>query len=310
MKLGKTGRWLITAFGVFLGLLVIWVLAVLQLNPAGAGVLNLGFDVRSRLPADYGPDTASRQVGVLRFTIIGDVMRELGMGPEEAEGYAQGMQVAMTGPVPTATARDFSGADPFTPTPTLTPIPTDTPEPTATPIPTRRPTHTPRPTQAHAPTAAAVTAAPTATGDTEAPEICCFETEPGPGPLITCTILVEDLEVRDPAFSSGISDSDVQFKYRDPNTGSYVWFPATLVTGGFVSGPGSEWHAHYAGSLTIGGVTVSALPPGTLAHLASVVDRPRATGVVTIEVFARVVDNDGYTTYSAPLSFDLTTSCP
>ena len=310
MKLGKTGRWLITAFGVFLGLLVIWVLAVLQLNPAGAGVLNLGFDVRSRLPADYGPDTASRQVGVLRFTIIGDVMRELGMGPEEAEGYAEGMQVAMSGPVPTATARDFSGADPFTATPTLTPIPTDTPEPTATPVPTRtrRPTHTPRPTETNAPTAVAVTAAPTATGDTEAPEICCFETEPEPGPLTTCTIAVDELEIFDPGPSSGIQE--VMLKYNHATDG-WIMTPATLDDGDWESGPGSAWRAHYSGSITISGVSIAGLGPGGMARMASVVERSRATtGVVTIEVKVRVVDNAGHTTDSDSLYFDLTVSCP
>ncbi len=252
MKFGKTGRWLITAFGVFLGLLVIWVLAIFQLNPAGAGAFNLGFDLRSRLPADYSPDTASRQVGVLRFTIIGDVMRELGMAPDEAESYAQGMQESMSGPVPTATARDFSGSDPFTATPTYTPIPTDTPEPTATPTRTRRPaTHTPRPTTA--PTSAASTSAVTASPDDEEdPHIdvsgCCLDPDPGPIAACSVTFTIDNVHVTDASPSSGIEW--VKFKYLVPGYVDVLTYsdPFTLDSGGATGG---GWNGIYSGSLTI-----------------------------------------------------------
>jgi len=282
MKLGKTGRWLITAFGVFLGLLVIWVLAVYQLNPAGAGALNLGFDLRSRLPADYGADAGARQVGVLRFTIIGDVMRELGMAPEEADSYEEGMRVAMQGPVPTATARDFSGSQPFTATPTFTPVPTDTPEQTATPLPTNTPRPTRTPTRTPIPpTRVAVTVAPV---DDEPPYA-----EPGWDFEVTVAgcradIQIDNLAVVDPAVSSGMAY--VQLKYEVPGyaTGYTFLDDFTQCSGAFQ--PDGSWRGCFEAEATFG-----AIGPGW-------VSTPNDGADFTVMLYAKLVDVAGHIVYT------------
>jgi hypothetical protein len=250
MRLGKSGRWLIAAFGVFLGLLVIWVVAALQLNPAGAGLDNLGFDLRSRLAADYGADQPNRQVGVLRFSIIGDMMRGLGMAPQEAQTYEESMQVAMNNPVPTATARDFEGAVPFTATPTFTPIPTNTPTatftpiPTNTPRPTRTPTKTSPPPTAVAPTAAPATLAPPDTVDPIVNPGWTFNAI-----VNTCAagIVIDDVDVVDPAVSSGIDE--VQIKYEVPGYVGHSYLGTMIqCSGGFL--PDNSWQGCFQGTAT------------------------------------------------------------
>ena len=69
-------------------------------------------------------------------------------------------------------------------------------------------------------------------------------------PLTSCTINVVDLQVFDPALSSGVSASDVHFKYNSPAVG-WVVEPLNLISGGFVSGPGSDWDAHYGKTITL-----------------------------------------------------------
>jgi hypothetical protein len=243
MRLGKSGRWLITAFGVFLGLLVIWVVAALQLSPAGARLDNLGFDLRSRLAADYGADQPERAVGVLRFSIIGDMMRGLGMGPQEAQTYEDSVQVAMDNPVPTATARDFAGARPFTATPTSTPIPTNTPTPTFTPIPTNTPRPTRTPTKPP-PTAVPATSSPSDIVDPVVNPGWSFNAV-----VHTCTagITVNNVHVVDPAVSSGISQ--VQFKYEVPGYAGISYLGTmTQCSGGFQ--PDGSWQGCFQGAVT------------------------------------------------------------
>jgi len=107
----------------------------------------LPLSLSSRLSADYSVDDVG-PLKALRLSIIGDMLRDMGMGPDEAEDCESAMKALMDNPVPTATARDFEGAPPFTAIPTNTATPTDTPTATATPT----STFTPRPTATKPPT--------------------------------------------------------------------------------------------------------------------------------------------------------------
>jgi hypothetical protein len=299
----RGGRWWVGAFAVFLALLGVWAIAVWQLYPAAAGPLTLRLGLHSRLQADYGPDQPGPSLAVLRLSIVEDVLRDLGFSGEEAQAQRQGVEAAMGAPVPTATARDFEGGAPFTATLVPTATPTETPVPTATPVPTntRRPTRTsppPAPTQP-------VTGEPAT--DDEDPEIVSMALiPPAPGPLDTCTILITDMWVTDDAPSSGIELSDVVFKYEHPITGALIYFPATLVSGGWTDGPGSGWSAHYSGSITISGVEITA-PTGSAGPMTS---SPACTGPVSIRVWGKVTDNAGHSDVQGPYEFELTTSCP
>src|SRR3989304_3932110 len=100
----------------------------------------------SRLSADYRADEGGRSVALISLSILNDAMQTLGLTEDEAATAHESMELAMSQPVPTATAMDFEGAAPFTATPTVTN--TSLPTNTATPIPTntrRPPTRTPRP---------------------------------------------------------------------------------------------------------------------------------------------------------------------
>lgn len=180
-------RWWLGAFALFLGLLGIWILAVILLSPAGASSFSLNLGLGSRLHADYSADEVGRRVGVLRLSIVQDVLRDVGLTGEEAEAQQSEVEVAMSEAVPTATARNFGGEPPHTatPAPTATPVPasiaTDTPEPTPTSTetarPTRRPTRTRMPTRTPTPTGslnatATRTKTPTPTGATPTPTRC------------------------------------------------------------------------------------------------------------------------------------------
>lgn len=309
MQPRRGGRWWVGAFALFLALLGLWVAAALALEPAQAGPLSLGFDLRSRLRADYSSDPLGQRVASLRLTIVNDVLRDLGFSPEAAQAEKEALEAAMSQPVPTATARDFAGSAPFTATASPTPIPTDTPVPTPTAIPTRvpRPTRTPKPTETVPP------APPTlpASVDTRPPEICCFDLEPDPGPLGTCTITVTGINIFDAAPSSGINDGDVVLKYRDPHTGSFVYFPTSCDGGGWTSGPGSAWDAWYRGTITIRGVDVSLLDSGSLHAVARLIERSRVSvGGEVIQVWIKVTDRAGYTAYKGPFTYFLTVDCP
>jgi hypothetical protein len=289
-----------------------WAVAAWQLYPAGAGPLTLGLGLHSRLQADYGPDQPGRSLAVLRLSIVEDVMRDLGFTGEEAEAQRQGVEAAMGAPVPTATARDFQGEAPFTATLVPTATPTETPVPTATPIltRTRRPTRTPArtspPTATLPPTTPPpATGAPTVDDDHD-PDICCLTLEPAPGPLAACTITVRDMWVTDDGPSSGIEDSNVFVKYQDPVTDEYRYFAMTRTSGGWTAGPGSSWDAHYAGTMTITGVTVPSGSPEGSAPMSSTA----SPGTVTIHVWGKVTDNADHSDYQGPYDFELTTSCP
>ena len=256
----KIRRWVFRAFGVFLAIVAVTVAAAIVLNSAAAESLPFSMALRSKLSADYSQDGSQGVLGAFRLSIIGDALRDLGLSPKEADQQTAGITIALDDPVPTATALNFEGDDPYTASPTATPTFTNTP--TNTPTKTPRPTKTPLPTSTKKPATAVPAATATASGpvDKTKPTICCMTLAPTPGvstpgaPLTTsCKIDVVDFQVFDPAFSSGVSDSNVQFKYQSASVG---WTPVslTLITGGWVSVPGSDWDAHYGGIITLSGV--------------------------------------------------------
>ena len=274
----KNRRTIVTITGFLLFLLMVWVFTAVLLNSASADSGPFSFTVKSKLAADYGGEKTDGFLGVINLTIFSDVMRDLGLSPDEADEHSDAMKVAMDDPVPTATARNFKGEEPWTPTRTATKTPTTTLTPTDTPTRTRVPSKTPTSTKkaTKPPNTPAATATAAGPVDTQKPSICCLilsppASTPSPGaPLNSCTVDVVDLHINDPAFSSGVSASNVQFKYRSP---SVSWTPVSLnlIKGGWVSGPGSDWDAHYGKIVTLSGVK---------------------SGEV-IEVEARVEDNAG-----------------
>jgi hypothetical protein len=247
-------RWLIAAVGLFAFLLVGWALLALQLSSAMAGPLPYGPGLMSRLRADYRPDEGGRTVAVISLSILNEAMQALGLTEEEAAVVHESMELAMSQPVPTATAMDFEGAAPYTPTPaaTATPMPTD--GPTDDPENTRRPpTATRAPTSTKKPTK---TSGPEPTDepgdDDEAPELDFAGATwgPAPGDLPGCevTFSMDNLHVTDSSPSSGMDF--VGFKYRIPEyIDDLTLGPAfDKDSGGW---DGDSWDATYSGSLTI-----------------------------------------------------------
>jgi hypothetical protein len=244
----KRRGWLAALLAFFLLLLVVWVVAVFQLSPAAAGGGQLGVALRSGLAADYGSEPIRRIVRSLRISVVADLMRDLGMSDAEAGEAMHAMKVAMSSPVPTATARNFDGDDPYTATPTKTPRPTETPEPTATRT-HRPPTRTPEPTKTDRPRHhPSMTPTPAGGPDVFDPEIddSSYTLDPDPGAL-GCSVewTIENLEVFDPAPSSGIEW--VKLKYEVDGYSDFIYSDElTLVCGEF-DGDGN-WLGCYAGT--------------------------------------------------------------
>jgi hypothetical protein len=262
-------RWLIAAVGLFVFLLVGWVLLALQLNSALAGPLPFGPGLISRLSANYRADEGERSVALIALSILEPAMQALGLTEDEAAAAHESLELAMSQPVPTATAMDFDGAAPFTPTPTVTntPLPTNTPPPTAantrrpptkTPRPTKTDTEVPAPTET--PSGPTATVAPTATvvptvDDDDDPDLDLSGASWGPADGYTTTdpecsinFTMSGLHVTDPAISSGIDY--VGFKYRIPGyVPSLTLGPEFDLDGGGPSGGG--WDGIYSGSLMI-----------------------------------------------------------
>jgi hypothetical protein len=292
MRSGPGRRWLVGAVALFLGLFVLWILAVFQLSPASAGAGALQLRLRSNLAADYTAAPMMRMLRTLRLTVMEDVMRDMGMTDEEASAEMRAMAALLESPVPTATARSLMGEAPFTPTATRTPVPTDTPEPTATSTPRPRPTatETEKPTKKpKTATPGPPTATPSGSVDVSDPSICCMDLSPAiGGTLMACDFRVNDLDVFDPAFSAGIADGDVYAKYDGPSTGGWQYVNIPLEGGGFVSGPGSDWNASYDGVISLNCVF---------------------TGE-TIDIKGMVTDLAGNTTYINPGSYTMGVDCP
>ena len=264
-------RWLIAAVGLFVFLLVGWVLLALQLNSALAGPLPFGPRLMSKLSADYRADEGGRSVALIALSILEPAMQALGLTEDEAAAAHESLELAMSQPVPTATAMDFDGAAPFTATPTITstPLPTNTPPPTAAN--TRRPpTKTPKPTKTDTevpastdtpsgPTATSVPPTATSVGgtDTVNPSFQSIVlSPPPPGNMGSCSIDVT-VVVFDPAFSSGIRDGDVMGRIQiNPPSSPVNYHDLNRSGGGFVSGPGSDWLATYSHDIDLNGANM------------------------------------------------------
>ena len=237
--------------GLVLGvLIVVWIAAALLLNTASAEGLPLSLRLSSRLSADYSVDKIG-PLKALSLSIIGDMLRDMGMGAQEAEEHEASMKALMEDPVPTATARDFEGAAPFTATPTKTSTPTNTPTSTTTPTSTFTPRPTMTRTQKPTETLQVRTATVVSPIDTHHPTIA------DPGTLAideidSCTISVtaSGVVIQDQGPSSGIDwtklkyqvyDSDLDDSYTD------LIFSNALTLCGSSSLPGGGVEACFSG---------------------------------------------------------------
>jgi len=323
MKSDSGRRWLIAAVGLFLLLLGGWVLLALQLNVALAGPLPFAPRLLSNLQADYSPDEGGAPIGLISLSIMNEALQSLGdslglTGDEEAALH-ESLELAMSQPVPTATALNFEGAAPFTATPTVTntplptdtptPIPTNTPKPSTstptTPTKTATPSRTPEPTDddGEEPTATTTTA-PTAASDSDRPEVVSYEVSPPPGTVTVCTITAT-VRITDAEPSSGISPSQVGMKYKQDGVPNVYSYNMTLVSPDNPDLPG--WDAVYYGSITFDNIQVAGILGGGTVKLA----RPAFTsGPVDLDVWFIVKDNEGYITYESIGTYHLTASCP
>jgi hypothetical protein len=306
-------RWLIGAVAVFLLLLLGWVVLALQLNVASAGPLPYSPLLISNLRADYGPDALPRRLASIRLTILEDAMRALGMSEDEAEQRHQSIELAMSQPVPTATALNFEGDAPFTATASVTAVPTHTPAPTETntPRPTRRPpTNTPKPTKTKSPRPTRTpgpTSAPTATPsgvDTTDPEVDASDADfdPPPGDIDVCELHVSNVHITDAIGSSGIDGSQVGIKYN-PGTGLVYLGGMTLVSGGLQGD--TSWDGYYEGDFTLTGVEISYVPGGRMALAAPLFH------FVHLNIYVYAYDNEGnFDYYGTDFDYDVYVDCP
>ena len=306
----KRNRGLLLAAGTLTVVLVVWAAAVLFIDSAEASGFPISFQLQSRLQANYAGDEDGI-VPVFRLSIIGEALQDLGLTIFEAEERADVLQQSFNAPVPTATARNFEGEAPFTATPTKTPTSTPTPTitPTTTPTSTPRPTNTPVPTPTR--TKVPATAAPSDGAD---PVISGGNPSPAPGALPGCsvTINVTNIHVTDASLSSGIDW--VKLKYRIVGyTTCLCSSELSLVSGGWVSGPGSTWDGIYEGSMTIDLCTaISATCPGGSGVRASTMPHGylAATGAdYVIELWYVATDNAGHTTYLHYGDYTMSETC-
>ena len=271
-------RWLLGAFAVFIVLIVVWISAAFILSSGVAESLPFSLGFSSRLGADYGPEKLSSPLGRFYLSIISDVLVDRGLSPSEAENQSEKFKLSLNTPVSTATARNFQGEPPYTPTPTPTLTPTDTPTPTLTPTPTRTMTSIPTRTSTRRPTKKPKppTSTPTPTDDEE-PEISGGTLDPTPGPIGDCyeDITVTNLHVTDPSTSSGILW--VKLKYQVVDYSGLIYSdPIVKVSGGPTGGGG--WDAYYQGVITF--------------EINTAWDTP-ASGYFKIKLWATVRDNAG-----------------
>jgi hypothetical protein len=163
MKPDSGRRWLMAAVALFLLLLGGWVVLALQLNVALAGPLPFAPRLMSNLRSDYAPDDGSAPIGLISLSIMDEAIKShgeaLGLTGDEAAAQQESMELAMSQPVPTATAINFEGDLPFTATLPPTTLLPRTRRSRRRPTP-RAPTSTPEPTETKKPTK--TSAAPTA----------------------------------------------------------------------------------------------------------------------------------------------------
>lgn len=300
----KNRRTIVTITGFLLFLIMVWVFTAVLLNSASADSGPFSFAVKSKLAADYGGEKSDGFLGVINLTIFSDVMRDLGLSPEKADEHSDAMKVAMDDLVPTATARNFEGEEPWTPTKTATKIPTNTLIPTDTPIPTYTPTRTRVPSKTPLPTSTKKPATAVPAGDTASPVIA----DPGvigptPSSFASCSkvLTVSNARITDAAPSSGIKYVKLKYKVYDNAEATlyagYIYSaPFSICSGGPTGG---GWDACYSGSMTI------SISPGFSAQ-------PDYTGPgpFKIKVWLLTEDNVGktdshfYGYYSMPMSCD------
>lgn len=284
-------RWAFGLGGLLAALLLLWLWAGVFFNTAAAGSGGISMDLRSRILASYGPEDARAGIARILFSIGEEALRIAGLSESEAAARWRAYEESLKTPVATATARDFLGAAPFTATSTKTTPPTltSTPIPTATSTSTRVPTRVPTRTPTRTP---AATNTPSGSVDTVKPTILAAALSPSPGTLNACVFDVVDFHVFDPAFSSGISTSNVfaRVTYPDAYQG---YFNLSLASGGFVSGPGSDWDASYADAVTY----KDSLHPVVAGE--------------TIDVELKVQDDAGTGwMITSPVTYTVTVDCP
>lgn len=242
-------RWIWSVIGVLSALLVFWITATLFLSPAYADALPFSMKVRSSLLADYNPDDGKSLFTALRLSILGDTLRDQDLSPEEAEKQRLALEGSLDDPVPTATALNFDGDAPNTPTPTKTPIPTETELPTATS------TNRPQATRTPVKTSTIKVVGTSMPVDSKNPVIA----DPGaitptPGSFASCslTLSVANANITDAAPSSGIKTVKLKYKVYDGDDNYYAGYffsPLSLCSGGPTAGGG--WDACYTGGITI-----------------------------------------------------------
>ncbi|OGO17160.1 MAG: hypothetical protein A2Z14_05965 [Chloroflexi bacterium RBG_16_48_8] len=158
----KAGRtWIVNAFVFFLPVLFLWVIAALWVGSSLGAQFKLFAGLQTSLLANYGPDSFNQSFKSLKLAIFGDVFSDSEL-PADA---MTGLEIALRGPVPTATLR--AGVLEWTSTPqfTITAEPFHTTIPTAVLHPISTPTKLPENTQTpiQTPTATASKVVPTAT---------------------------------------------------------------------------------------------------------------------------------------------------
>jgi hypothetical protein len=238
--------------------------AALWLNTAGATSSRLGMQIGSSQGADQAGFGSGAKLGAVVLTVIGDTLRDLGLPPGMIDAELRELRLSLLSPVPTATARDFLGAPPFTatPTPTRTPTPTATPTNTPTPTYTPRPTTTPTEKPTRRPSGPTNTPGPTSTPsatptptpiDNQDPQILSWGSlNPGPGTLNQCDFQISGVNVFDPSPSVGISR--VWLVYSDTGSSGQSGSEDLNQSGGGWGGSG-EWDATYGRNVTISGMS-------------------------------------------------------
>ncbi|MFQ5942802.1 MAG: hypothetical protein ACE5JF_04545 [Anaerolineales bacterium] len=248
MRANSSPTWLVIGLGLFTIAALIWLLIPLITDGGTAALAGVPGGLFSRIAPDYGSDNLGDVVRTLRLTIV----REL---------TGDGLEQQLLRPVPTATWRNFAGAEPYTATPTYTPTPTSTATATETATPTntatRRPTSTRTPTKEPTDKPPPPTKTPTITPtpsitptptppDTADPSITGASVNAPTGDPCEPTVSVTDLHVVDPAPSYGMSS--VVLKYR------VIGFTVDFIVSSMSKTSGGEsgggWDSFYAGSIT------------------------------------------------------------
>jgi len=295
VRANTSSTWLVVGLGLFTIATLIWLLIPLFSDRGAAAQIAVPGGLFSRIAPDYGSDNLGDVFRTLRLTIV----REL-TGDE--------MELELLRPVPTATWGNFSGAAPFTATPTNTSTPTSTatptetatptstatPRPTNTLTPTKKPTDKPKP-PTHTPTITltpSVTPTPTP-ADVVAPIILSGNPSPSPGPtpLASCNpaIAVTDLHITDDKPSYGMSSVKLNYEIPGFTSGFVFSDEMSLSSGGEKDG---GWDAHYQGSI------VFEIQTGW-----------SPTEDFTVELYARVIDKGSHTTNLHLGTYKMMQSC-